>query len=740
MLLNVPSPLDGPQDAPSVGGERERTPTQGRPPDTPGGGGASEAARGATRDTSVTESISRGATRESRGGGSAQRESNNTLLEQAEVRDVLAWMRLLTDPRDASAAVRALARPPIELRQVDLARVIQIARRQKLEVVAALASALESPQVPPEARERIQRFLELHRWAAGSLDTMRADLFVGRLIERLGLRRRQLLAGEGASAKRLAGLAALGELAEEFIAGSPRPTARALAAHLTAAAEGPPWTQAQRAEPQAEPEQAPGSPTGGASHDQTHARVTGGAPHERTPGDPRLGTTHEPEPAPGDPEREALQNTVEALREEVLGDVARIAGRLGELRLDTELDVSHGVVRYLELIKLAALLERPRGETVEEALEDLNARLRAAVTPLQREILESSPLDELLLAEGGEDGAQAERVRAQAVAARGEPTLEAFLPRRGEGLVLSASDVETYRSCPLRYKYARVLKIPTEQTLSQRFGIVVHQVLERFHAAQDDGERARAPAGGVPEGRELRGEERPGGERAGGERAGGERASEERAGGERAGGEVRQREAGDLEEGEREGGRRQGTLRELLELLDTAWRRSGLGERGAEGELWEKAQVALRRYHERLERERAQPLWFERSFAFTLGPHHVRGRVDRVDALPEGGYELIDYKTGYAKTAEELGEDIQLSLYAIAAREAWGLEETQGAYYYVLDDCKVPVPRNGADTEWVRGAVLEAGAGILAQDFEPTPSPAVCARCDYRIACPAAER
>src|SRR5437899_1452967 len=50
------------------------------------------------------------------------------------------------------------------------------------------------------------------------------------------------------------------------------------------------------------------------------------------------------------------------------------------------------------------------------------------------------------------------------------------------GLSLSASDVVTYRSCPLRYKFARVLRIPTEQTLHQRFGIVIHQVLERFHA------------------------------------------------------------------------------------------------------------------------------------------------------------------------------------------------------------------------------------------------------------------
>ena len=81
--------------------------------------------------------------------GTGARRERAELLQRAEVRDVLAWMRLLVDPRDAAAAVRALARPPIELRQVDLARVIQMVRRQRLDVVAALAGAMESPQLPP---------------------------------------------------------------------------------------------------------------------------------------------------------------------------------------------------------------------------------------------------------------------------------------------------------------------------------------------------------------------------------------------------------------------------------------------------------------------------------------------------------------------------------------------------------------------------------------------------------------
>jgi DNA helicase-2/ATP-dependent DNA helicase PcrA len=175
---------------------------------------------------------------------------------------------------------------------------------------------------------------------------------------------------------------------------------------------------------------------------------------------------------------EALHSTFRGLREELLDSVGRIGGRLGELRLDTDLDISHGAVRFLELVKLAALLDRPEGQPIAEALADINARLAQAATPLQREIFETSPLDDLLLGEERD-----ERGRAAARAAREEPSLEPFLPRRGEGLVLSASDIETYRTCPLKYKFARVLRIPQEPTLNQRFGIVVHQVLERFHAS-----------------------------------------------------------------------------------------------------------------------------------------------------------------------------------------------------------------------------------------------------------------
>ena len=197
---------------------------------------------------------------------------------------------------------------------------------------------------------------------------------------------------------------------------------------------------------------------------------------------------------------ETLQSTFRLLRDELLTTVAQVGGRLGELRFDTDLDVSHAVVRYLELLKLSALLERTRagGQSVEDALAEVNARLLQAATAEQREIFETSALDEYLL-----DAERDEKLRARAVAQRSEPSLETFLPRRGDGLLLSASDIETYRTCPLKYKFARVFRIPSEPTINQRFGILVHQVLERYHAPDAGRAACRScsgcwrPAGGA---------------------------------------------------------------------------------------------------------------------------------------------------------------------------------------------------------------------------------------------------
>jgi DNA helicase-2/ATP-dependent DNA helicase PcrA len=347
------------------------------------------------------------------------------------------------------------------------------------------------------------------------------------------------------------------------------------------------------------------------------------------------------------------------------------------MRLDTAEDVNRAVARYLELIMLAALLQQPGQETAREGLAALNELLGRVATPEQRAALETSALDEYVLGEEREREA-----RAELISTRREPSLEQFIPRRGDGLALSASDLDLYRTCPLKYKFARVFAIPQEPTINQRFGILIHNVLERFHS-----EEMRAAGGAV----------------------------------------------------ETFGGARPGSLDRLLSLFEAGWRRTGFGASDDELQYRDRAVAALARYHERHIGADSRPVWLERSFSFAIGQHQLRGRVDRVDQRADGVYELIDYKTGDRSTQSKLAEDLQLALYRLAAREAWQLEAALGSYWYVLADERIPVPPAPDDAERVERTVLEVAAGIEAQDFEPRPSYEICSWCDYRLICPASE-
>lgn len=652
-----------------------------------------------------------------------------------EIRDAIAWLRALADPNDSAAVVRALTRPPVELRSVDLARCTTIARRRKLDMISAVEAALESPQLAPPSRDRLRAFLKLYRAAAGAFDGLRADAFVRRLIERVGFRRHGLFAASPETAERLVNLSRLADLAAGWTRRRPDGSTRDFVRYLTAVAEaGRRFSRAAEPPPTgavllAEPEQVKGI-----EFDRVYllglsrSALRWGAERaewipadllegERPPADEVAdalrarraylalsrargsvvlsrpeevrGTATIPSPLfeavravldgfeePHEEElfgpAEGLHATYRMLRDEVLEASWRAGAALSEMRLDTADDVNRAVARYLELLKLAALIQRPGAESERDAIAALNELIGRIATPEQLAELNRSALDEYVLDEGRD-----RTRRSEELASRAEPGLDAFLPKRGGGLALSASDVDLYRTCPLKYKFARVFAIPQEPTINQRFGILIHNVLERYHAEEIRDAAAETGA--------------------------------------------------------------DGGLSRLLDLFEAGWRRTGFGFSDDELQYRDRAVAALARYHERHTAGAARPVWLERRFSFKIGATTVGGRVDRVDRHPDGSYELIDYKTGVAKSAAELADDLQIALYRYAAREAWDIEAADGAYWYVLDDEKVPAGGEPGALARVERTVAEVAAGITGQDFEPRPSFEVCSWCDYRLICPASE-
>jgi len=134
-----------------------------------------------------------------------------------------------------------------------------------------------------------------------------------------------------------------------------------------------------------------------------------------------------------------------------------------------------------------------------------------------------------------------------------------------------------------------------------------------------------------------------------------------------------------------------------------------------------------------------QVLHTEESFEIRVGQTTVVGRIDRIDARPDGTVAIVDYKTGKARDQENADESLQLSLYAIAAQEKWGYKVGSLIFYNLEENVPVFSIRSDAQLMVARERVEKAAQGIAAGEFQPKLG-IHCTFCSYRSLCPAKEK
>jgi ATP-dependent helicase/nuclease subunit B len=99
----------------------------------------------------------------------------------------------------------------------------------------------------------------------------------------------------------------------------------------------------------------------------------------------------------------------------------------------------------------------------------------------------------------------------------------------------------------------------------------------------------------------------------------------------------------------------------------------------------------------------------------------LRGRIDRIDRLADGAYEIVDYKTGRASLPGGLdatfagGRQLQHALYALAAVELLREKDAQaraaGSYYF-------PTGRGRRERQVRPAAALEQVSAVLRDLFD----------------------
>ena len=134
----------------------------------------------------------------------------------------------------------------------------------------------------------------------------------------------------------------------------------------------------------------------------------------------------------------------------------------------------------------------------------------------------------------------------------------------------------------------------------------------------------------------------------------------------------------------------------------------------------------------------SKPLLLEQPFSLRVDGLRLTGRIDRVDRHPDGAYEVIDYKTGSAKRAADLQRDLQLGVYALAAREVFHFDPLSLSYYYLETSERITVDKPKERLEEDRQTIVNVAEGIRAELFVAKPDRMKCGGCDFRQLCPSA--
>jgi RecB family exonuclease len=173
----------------------------------------------------------------------------------------------------------------------------------------------------------------------------------------------------------------------------------------------------------------------------------------------------------------------------------------------------------------------------------------------------------------------------------------------------------------------------------------------------------------------------------------------------------------------------------LIELYEEGWVHYGFATPQEQLEWHRKGELILRTYFDEEMGREPEIVCVEREFLFPLGPHQVRGMIDRIDRRPEGGYEVIDYKTHLDfETEDEAAQDLQLRLYGLGARESLGLEPAWLTLYYVAVPRRVTVPYDASQEDEVL-ALIERVADLVAFRKAFKPETSHCPECEFRTRC-----
>ena len=176
-----------------------------------------------------------------------------------------------------------------------------------------------------------------------------------------------------------------------------------------------------------------------------------------------------------------------------------------------------------------------------------------------------------------------------------------------------------------------------------------------------------------------------------------------------------------------------------IALLWARWEKEGFADEAEEAAAREQAQAMLAEYLKGVGDGPGKPVLIEKAIAAELMGVPFYGILDRVDQLPDGSLELIDYKSGRERPVTAAVRQ-QLAIYRSLVEAHMGRAPTAVSIHHLATSTRVAVELAPGEWREAVAAAAETARAIEAdEDFVPTLS-AACSRCDYAGRCLAFKR
>jgi len=243
-----------------------------------------------------------------------------------------------------------------------------------------------------------------------------------------------------------------------------------------------------------------------------------------------------------------------------------------------------------------------------------------------------------------------------------------------ELLTLSYYQIDDYLTCPLKYKFVHILRVPILQHHTVIYGKALHDAVQEYQRRKIQGRKM----------------------------------SEE----------------------------------ELITVFEASWISEGFLTREHEEQRLAAGRAALRLFYQTEEASGEIPSYVEKDFCFMLGNDRIIGRWDRIDEK-DGEVTIIDFKSSDIRKQKEADrrakESLQLSIYALAYREAFGKIPERVELRFLESGLVGVARKTKKDLAKTIEKIKEAAQGVRSRNYEAKPDYFSCLYCAYREICPNTE-